>query len=257
MTFSTILTERTNSVGRIILNRPEKLNALDSIMMQEICIAAQEMDASDDVSVIMISGSSRAFAAGADIAELLPFTFAEANRSDLFSGWSALSHIRTPLVAAVSGYALGGGCELAMICDVIIASESAKFGQPEVNLGIIPGIGGTQRLTRAVGKSTAMDMILTGRMLTAREALEYGLVARVYSEDEFESGVDSFCSEVAKKSQIACRIAKEAINASFETPLSEGLRLERKLVHSTFATNDQTEGMSAFLDKRDPEFENS
>lgn len=256
MEYTTITTDIRNAAGHIILNRPKALNALNLEMMNEVCQAAHEMDADEDVSVIIIRGSEKAFAAGADIKEMAELSFAEANRIDLFTGWDSLTRVRTPIVAAVSGYALGGGCELAMMCDLIIATDTAKFGQPEINLGIIPGIGGTQRLTRAIGKAQAMDMILTGRMLSAEEAKEYGLVARVVSPEDFEAEVESFADSIASKSQIACRLAKEAVNAAFESGLSEGLHLERRLVHSTFATDDQTEGMAAFVEKREPSFAN-
>ncbi|WP_152345695.1 enoyl-CoA hydratase-related protein [Brevibacterium sp. CFH 10365] len=256
MKYSTITTDVRDSAGHIILNRPKALNALNLEMMDEVCRAAHEMDVDEDVSVILIRGSEKAFAAGADIKEMAELSFADANRIDLFTGWDSLTRVRTPIVAAVSGYALGGGCELAMMCDVIIATDTAKFGQPEINLGIIPGIGGTQRLTRAIGKAQAMDMILTGRMLSAEEAKEYGLVARVVSAEDFDSEIESFASAIASKSQIACRLAKEAVNAAFESNLREGLHLERRLVHSTFATDDQKEGMAAFVKKREPSFAN-
>lgn len=254
MEYESITTDIRDSAGHIILNRPKALNALNSKMMNEVCQAAHEMDADEDISVIILRGSEKAFAAGADIKEMADLSFAEANRLDLFTGWDSLTRVRTPIVAAVSGYALGGGCELAMMCDLIIATDTAKFGQPEINLGIIPGIGGTQRLTRAIGKAQAMDMILTGRLLSADEAKEYGLVSRVVSVEDFDDEVENFATAVASKSQIACRLAKEAVNAAFESSLSEGLHLERRLVHSTFATNDQKEGMSAFVEKREPNF---
>jgi len=256
MQFETIDVDIRESVGHITLNRPEALNALNLQMMQELCQAAQDMDLDKQVSLIILRGSERAFAAGADIKEMSDMSFSEVNQIDLFTGWDTLTHIRTPIIAAVSGYALGGGCELAMMCDLILASDTAKFGQPEINLGIIPGIGGTQRLTRAIGKAQAMDMVLTGRNMSAQEAKEQGLVARVIPADDFEAEIDKFAQSVVQKSQIATRTAKEAINTAFESSLSEGVHLERRLVHGLFATQDQKEGMTAFLEKREPSFVN-
>lgn len=258
MEYSTIIARiDENNAGHIILNRPDKLNALNTKMMQEVCKAAREMDDDKNVSIIVISGSKKAFAAGADISEMATMSFSEAYTQDLFTGWDDLTRIRKPLIAAVSGYALGGGCELAMMCDLIIASETAKFGQPEINLGIIPGIGGTQRLTRAIGKAKAMDLILTGRMISAHEAESYGLVARVVPADRFDDEVAEFVLEVAKKSQMATRLAKESVNVAFQGSLSDGLQFERRAVQASFATNDQKEGMSAFIEKRKPSFSHS
>ncbi|RBP68098.1 short chain enoyl-CoA hydratase [Brevibacterium sanguinis] len=256
MEFTTIATEIRGAAGHITLNRPEALNALNREMMAEVCHAAHEMDTDDAVSVIIIRGSAKAFAAGADIKEMADLSFADAHRMDLFAGWDSLTRVRTPIVAAVSGYALGGGCELAMMCDLIIATDTAKFGQPEIRLGIIPGMGGTQRLTRAIGKAQAMDMILTGRMMSAAEAKDCGLVARVVPEDDFDAEIDSFVEDIAARSLIASRMAKEAVNFAYESTLSEGLRLERRLVQSTFATEDQKEGMAAFIEKREASFVN-
>lgn len=256
MQFETITVDFRESVGHITLNRPKALNALNLQMMQELCEAAQDMDRDEQVSLIILRGSERAFAAGADIKEMSEMSFSEVHQIDLFTGWDALTHIRTPIVAAVSGYALGGGCELAMMCDLILASDTAKFGQPEINLGIIPGIGGTQRLARAIGKAQAMDMVLTGRNMSAQEAKDQGLVARVIPADDFEAEIDTFARSVVKKSQIATRTAKEAINTAFESTLSEGVHLERRLVHGLFATQDQKEGMAAFMEKREPSFVN-
>lgn len=257
MNYETILTRiDDNNVGFIRLNRPEALNALNRKVMDEVCDAARMMDDDDDVSVIIILGSEKAFAAGADIKEMAALSFAGAYTSNLFSGWDVLARIRKPLVAAVSGYALGGGCELAMMCDLIIASETAKFGQPEINLGIMPGMGGTQRMTRAIGKAKAMDLMLTGRMITAGEADSYGLVARVFPPETFESEVEKFALEVAGKSQIATRLIKESINVAFQGPLTEGLRFELRSAQSAFSTNDQKEGMAAFIEKRKPKFAN-
>lgn len=257
MKYETIITKiDDNNVGHIELNRPEALNALNRTMMTEVCEAAQTMDSDDNVSVILIHGSKKAFAAGADIKEMATLSFTEAYTRDLFTGWDALANIRKPLIAAVSGYALGGGCELAMMCDLIIASETAQFGQPEINLGIMPGMGGTQRMARAVGKAKAMDLMLTGRLISASEAESYGLVARVFSAATFETEVEKFALEVAGKSQIATRMVKESINIAFDSPLSEGLRFERRSAQSMFATNDQKEGMAAFIEKRKPKFSN-
>jgi enoyl-CoA hydratase len=253
--YETIITQRNeDNVGYITLNRPEALNALNAKMMEEMCKAALSMDVDDNVSVIVILGSKKAFAAGADIKEMASLSFADAYSQDLFGGWDALSRVRKPLVAAVSGFALGGGCELAMMCDLIIASETAKFGQPEIKLGIIPGMGGTQRMTRAIGKAKAMDMMLTGRMISAVEAEAHGLVARVVPAERFGAEVEEFAAEVAGKSQISARMVKEAINAAFETPLADGLRFERRASQSAFATGDQKEGMAAFIEKRLPKF---
>lgn len=255
MEYSTIIARiDENNAGHIILNRPDKLNALNMEMMREVCAAAREMDDDNNVSVIVISGSRKAFAAGADIVEMASMSYSDAFTQDLFTGWDALTRIRKPLLAAVSGYALGGGCELAMMCDLIIASETAKFGQPEIGLGIIPGIGGTQRLTRAIGKAKAMDLILTGRMISAQEAEACGLVARVVSEEHFDAEIEAFVLDVAMKSQIATRIAKESVNVAFQGSLSDGLQFERRAVQATFATNDQKEGMAAFMEKRKPVF---
>jgi enoyl-CoA hydratase len=257
MTYETILTriDDTN-VAYITLNRPEVLNALNGKVMEEVCEAAMALDQNDDVSVIVILGSEKAFAAGADIKEMASLSFTDAYAQDLFGGWDALARVRKPLVAAVSGYALGGGCELAMMCDLIIASETAKFGQPEIKLGIIPGMGGTQRMTRAIGKARAMDLMLTGRMISAQEAEAYGLVARVVPAARFDEEIEGFATEVAGKSQISTRMVKESINAAFETSLADGLRFERRASQSAFATDDQKEGMSAFVEKRQPKFSN-
>lgn len=256
MQFETITVDIRESVGHITLNRPKALNALNLQMMQELCRVAQDMDRDEEVSLIILRGSERAFAAGADIKEMSEMSFSQVHQIDLFTGWDALTRIRTPIVAAVSGYALGGGCELAMLCDLILASDTAKFGQPEINLGIIPGIGGTQRLARAIGKAQTMDMVFTGRTMSAQEAKEQGLVARVIPTDGFEAEIDKFAQSVVQKSQIAIRTAKEAINTAFESSLSEGVHLERRLVHGLFATQDQKEGMAAFMEKREPSFVN-
>jgi len=255
--FETILLERKGRVGIITLNRPKALNALNSQLMREVVAAVEELDADCEIGAILLTGSERAFAAGADIKEMAPKTFSEVYAEDFFSEWDRLSSARTPIIAAVSGYALGGGCELAMLCDFIIASDTAKFGQPEIKLGVIPGIGGSQRLTRAVGKAKAMDMCLTGRNMDAEEAERAGLVSRVVPADELLDVALDAATTIASMSLPAVIMAKEAVNRSFETTLAEGVRFERRVFHSTFATADQKEGMAAFVEKRTPDFKHA
>ena len=255
--FETILLERKGRVGVITLNRPKALNALNSQLMREVVAAVEELDADCEIGAILLTGSERAFAAGADIKEMAPKTFSEVYAEDFFSEWDRLSSARTPIIAAVSGYALGGGCELAMLCDFIIASDTAKFGQPEIKLGVIPGIGGSQRLTRAVGKAKAMDMCLTGRNMDAEEAERAGLVSRVVPADELLDVALDAATTIASMSLPAVIMAKEAVNRSFETTLAEGVRFERRVFHSTFATADQKEGMAAFVEKRTPDFKHA
>ncbi len=255
--FETILLERKGRVGIITLNRPKALNALNSQLMREVVSAVEELDADTEIGAILLTGSERAFAAGADIKEMAPKTFSEVYSEDFFSDWDRLSSARTPIIAAVSGYALGGGCELAMLCDFIIASDTAKFGQPEIKLGVIPGIGGSQRLTRAVGKAKAMDMCLTGRNMDAEEAERAGLVSRVVPAAELLEVALDAATTIASMSLPAAIMAKEAVNRSFETTLAEGVRFERRVFHSTFATADQKEGMAAFVEKRTPEFKHA
>ncbi|MGN0041450.1 MULTISPECIES: enoyl-CoA hydratase [unclassified Rhodococcus (in: high G+C Gram-positive bacteria)] len=255
--FETILLERKGRVGVITLNRPKALNALNSQLMREVVAAVEELDADREIGAILLTGSERAFAAGADIKEMAPKTFSEVYAEDFFSEWDRLSSARTPIIAAVSGYALGGGCELAMLCDFIIASDTAKFGQPEIKLGVIPGIGGSQRLTRAVGKAKAMDMCLTGRNMDAEEAERAGLVSRVVPADELLDVALDAATTIASMSLPAAIMAKEAVNRSFETTLAEGVRFERRVFHSTFATADQKEGMAAFVEKRTPDFKHA
>ena len=255
--FETILLERKGRVGIITLNRPKALNALNSQLMREVVSAVEELDADSEIGAILLTGSERAFAAGADIKEMAPKTFSEVYAEDFFSEWDRLSSARTPIIAAVSGYALGGGCELAMLCDFIIASDTAKFGQPEIKLGVIPGIGGSQRLTRAVGKAKAMDMCLTGRNMDAEEAERAGLVSRVVPADELLDVALDAATTIASMSLPAVIMAKEAVNRSFETTLAEGVRFERRVFHSTFATADQKEGMAAFVEKRTPDFKHA
>jgi enoyl-CoA hydratase len=252
-TFEHIIVESKGAVGLIRLNRPTMLNALSFGVFHEIAAAVDDLDADEAIGCIVITGSEKAFAAGADIKEMQPKTFIDMFSSDFTSiGGDRLAKCRKPTIAAVAGYALGGGCELAMMCDIIIAADTAKFGQPEITLGTIPGIGGTQRLTRAVGKSKAMDLCLTGRMMDAAEAERSGLVSRVVPADRLMDEVLAAADKIASMSQPAAAMAKEAINRAFETPLADGLNLERNLFHSTFALEDRAEGMAAFIEKRKP-----
>ncbi|MCW8914313.1 MAG: enoyl-CoA hydratase [Magnetovibrio sp.] len=255
--FETILTEVEGQVGIITFNRPKALNALNQQMIGEMGRALDLFEANDDIHVIVLTGSEKAFAAGADIKEMADKSFNDAYMGDFISGpWDRLSTCHKPVIAAVSGFALGGGCEIAMMCDLIVASETAKFGQPEITLGIVPGIGGTQRLTRAVGKAKAMDMVLTGRMMDAEEAERSGLVARVVSADQFMTQVMEMAATMATFSRSTIKMAKESVNRAFESTLNEGVRYERRLFHACFATYDQKEGMKAFIEKRKPKFEN-
>jgi enoyl-CoA hydratase len=252
--FQTILVSQTERVATITLNRPEALNALNSEVMRDVTGAAARFDADPGVGAIIITGSAKAFAAGADIKEMANLSFSEVFDSDLFAAWGDLAAVRTPLIAAVAGYALGGGCELAMMCDVLIAADTAKFGQPEIKLGVLPGMGGSQRLTRAIGKAKAMDLILTGRTIDAAEAERSGLVSRVVPADDLLTEANAVAAAISQMSRSAARMAKEAVNRAFESTLAEGLRYERRLFHSAFATADQTEGMDAFIAKRAPDF---
>ena len=255
MAYETITVDVADHVSLITLNRPEALNALNQQLLGELMEALEAADANDSVRCIVITGSEKAFAAGADIREMSQMTFAQVNEVNLFADAAhRIGRIRKPIIAAVAGYALGGGCELAMMCDFIIAAENAKFGQPEINLGVIPGLGGSQRLTLAVGKAKAMDMNLTGRFMDAEEAERSGLVSRVVPGKKLMDEAMSAAQKISEKSMIAIRTAKEAVNRSFEVPLAEGLLIERRLFHSLFATEDQTEGMEAFLEKREAQF---
>jgi len=254
MSYETILVSRADRVGTITLNRPEALNALNSQVMAEVTSAAAEFDADAGIGAIIITGSAKAFAAGADIKEMAALSFSDVFGSDFFAAWGKLAAVRTPLIAAVAGHALGGGCELAMMCDVLIAADTAKFGQPEIKLGVLPGMGGSQRLTRAVGKAKAMDMILTGRTIDAAEADRIGLVSRVVPADELLAQANAVATTISQMSRSASRMAKEAVNRAFESSLTEGLLYERRLFHSAFATDDQTEGMAAFTEKRAAHF---
>jgi enoyl-CoA hydratase len=246
--------ERDGRVGVVLLNRPKQLNALSGELMAALVDALGELDADPEIRAIVLGGSERAFAAGADIGELAAATPVTLYESRRLSRWDAIRDIRTPLVAAVSGFCLGGGCELAMLCDLIVASESAKFGQPEINLGMLPGAGGTQRLTRAVGKAVAMDMVLTGRMLSAREALDFGLVARVVAREAWLDEAKRAAREIAAKGPIAVRLAKEAVDQAFETPLTAGVAFERRSFLLARASEDADEGLQAFVEKRAPDF---
>jgi enoyl-CoA hydratase len=254
--YENILIERHGRVGLITLNRPKALNALNLALMNDVVAAATEFDADTGIGAIVLTGSARAFAAGADIKEMSTQTYMDMYLADWFSGWDRFGAVRTPLIAAVSGHALGGGCELAMMCDFIIASDTAKFGQPEITLGVIPGIGGSQRLTRAVGKAKAMELILTGRTIDANEAERAGLVARVVPADGLLDDALATATTIASMSLPIAMLAKEAVNASFETTLDAGIRFERRVFHSVFATDDQKEGMRAFIEKRSPTFTN-
>jgi enoyl-CoA hydratase len=252
--YETILVEREERVGLITLNRPQALNALNSQVMIEVTTAATEFDNDPDVGAIVITGSAKAFAAGADIKEMADLTFADAFGADFFAAWDKLAAVRTPTIAAVAGHALGGGCELAMMCDLLIAADTAKFGQPEIKLGVLPGMGGSQRLTRAIGKAKAMDLILTGRTIGAEEAERSGLVSRVVPADDLLKEAKAVATTISQLSLSATRMAKEAVNRAFQSTLAEGLLYERRLFHSTFATDDQSEGMAAFIEKRPAKF---
>ena len=250
-----VLIRTEGRVGILTLNRPKQLNALNSALMDELGAALTAFDADPDIGCIVLTGSEKAFAAGADIGAMATYTFAGVYKSDYITrNWETIRSVRKPVIAAVSGFALGGGCELAMMCDVIIASESAKFGQPEIKLGVIPGAGGTQRLPRAVGKAKAMDMALTGRMMDAAEAERGGLVSRVVADDQLMTEALGAALMICNYSLPSVMAAKEAVNQAFEGSLSEGVRFERRLFHALFATEDQKEGMDAFINKRKPAF---
>ena len=255
MAYETIIVEIEDEIALIRLNRPEALNALNSALITELAEALREADGNDKIRCVVLTGSEKAFAAGADIKEMSEKSFVDVYEGDLFgSQIAAIRAFRKPMIAAVSGYALGGGCELAMICDFIIAAENAKFGQPEINLGVIPGIGGTQRLTRFVGKSKAMDMILTGRFMDAAEAERSGLVSRVVPTPKLIAEAMTAARKIAERSMIATRAAKESVNRAYESTMTEGLLFERRAFQGLFATEDQKEGMSAFIEKRRPSF---
>ena len=251
---SVVLVEREPPVGIVLLNRPEALNALNDEVMGALVDALGELDADDGILCIVLGGSERAFAAGADIGQMAEASAMEMYEARRIDRWDAIRRVRTPLVAAVSGFCLGGGCELAMACDLIVASETAQFGQPETGLGILPGAGGTQRLTRAVGKAKAMDVILSGRFLTAEEAERAGLAARVVAKEAWLEEAKAVARAIASKGPIAQRLAKESVNRAFESTLETGLDYERKLLYLAFASEDAREGLTAFTEKRKPEF---
>ena len=252
--YTNILVERRGRVGLVTLNRPEALNALNKATMDELVAAVSDMDADPELGAVVLTGSAKAFAAGADIKEMQSKGYMDMYAADWFRGWEDFTRLRIPVIAAVSGFALGGGCELAMMCDFIIAGDNAKFGQPEINLGVLPGMGGSQRLTRAVGKSKAMDMILTGRFMDAEEAERAGLVSRVVPAADVVEEALKAAKVIASKSKPVAMVAKEAVNAAFETGLAQGVLFERRVFHSLFATEDQKEGMAAFTEKRQPDF---
>jgi enoyl-CoA hydratase len=255
--FEHIIVERQGAVGIIRLNRPKMLNALSFGVFGEIAAAVDDLEADEAIGCIVVTGSEKAFAAGADIKEMQPKGFIDMFSGDFTSvGGDRIARCRKPTIAAVAGYALGGGCELAMMCDIIIAADNAKFGQPEITLGTIPGIGGTQRLTRAIGKSKAMDLCLTGRMMDAAEAERAGLVSRIVPADKLLEEAIAVAERISQMSRPIAMMVKEAVNRAYETTLAEGVRFERRLFHSTFATEDQKEGMAAFIAKRKPAFKN-
>tara|TARA_R110002072_G_scaffold223983_3_gene381023 strand:+ start:383 stop:1159 length:777 start_codon:yes stop_codon:yes gene_type:complete len=257
MAYENILVETRGHVGLITLNRPKALNALSSPLMAELTEALDAFEADNNIRAMVLTGSEKAFAAGADIKEMQEKTWSEAYMEDFITaGWERLTRCRKPVIAAVAGFALGGGCEVAMMCDFIIAADSAKFGQPEVNLGIPPGAGGTQRLTRFVGKSKAMEMCLTGRFMDAEEAERAGLVSRIVPADDLIEEAVKTAEAIAAKSMAANMIIKESVNRAYETTLSEGVRFERRMFHACFGSQHQKEGMAAFAEKRKPEFDN-
>ena len=250
-----VLIEIRENVIIATLNRPDALNALNDQLMDELSLVVDEYEKNNDLKCLILTGSEKAFAAGADIKQMQPKSYMDVYKEDFITrNWERISRCRKPTIAAVSGYALGGGCELAMMCDFMVASENAKFGQPEINLGVSPGAGGTQRLTRFIGKSKSMDMCLTGRMMDAAEAESIGLVSRVLPSENFIDEVTKIASEVAEKPLVATMMTKEMVNRAYETTLSEGVRFERRLFHSMFATKDKAEGMEAFVEKRKPNF---
>lgn len=257
MEYKYIITETRENVGLIVLNRPEVLNALSSGVMDELGAALDQYESDAKIGAVVITGSVKSFAAGADISQMKDNSFADAFMGNFISrNWERVTECRKPVIAAVAGFALGGGCELAMMCDFIIAGDNAKFGQPEINLGIIPGAGGSQRLTRAVGKSKAMDMCLTGRMMDAEEAERSGLVSRIFPADELVDNAVAIAQEIASKSQVAATMVTEVVDRAYESSLSEGVLFERRAFHALFATEDQKEGMAAFLEKRKANWQN-
>lgn len=253
----TVLVERQGAVGIVRLNRPSALNALNAQLISELDTAFDDLEFDPAIGAIVLTGNERAFAAGADIKEMQAKTYIEAYTQDFITrGWERVAQCRKPVIAAVGGFALGGGCEVAMMCDIVIAADTAKFGQPEINLGTMPGAGGTQRMPRFIGKAKAMDLCLTGRMMGAEEAERAGLVSRIVPADKLLEEAVAIATRIASLSRPAVMMVKEAVNRAFETTLAEGVRFERRLFHATFATEDQKEGMAAFVDKRKPAFRN-
>lgn len=256
MDYETVIAERQGAVGIVRLNRPKALNALSRQLVAELNHALDCFEADAAIGAVVVTGSDKAFAAGADIREMQPLTYVGVYQDDFVAAWERLSRLAKPTVAAVAGFALGGGCELALMCDIVIAAETARFGQPEITLGLIPGAGGTQRLARSVGKAKTMDMVLTGRLIDAAEAERIGLVSRVVPAEALMVTALEVATRIAGLSRPAVLMAKEAVNRAFETPLAEGIRTERRLFHSLFATEDAREGMAAFAEKRPPAFRN-
>jgi enoyl-CoA hydratase len=256
MAYETILTETRGRVGLITLNRPSALNALNDQLIGELNLALDAFEANEGIGAIVVTGSEKAFAAGADIKEMQAKTYIEAYKSDFIASWERITRCRKPVIAAVAGFALGGGCEFAMSCDMIIAADTAKFGQPEIKLGIMPGAGGTQRLIRAVGKAKAMELCLTGRLMDAAEAERSGLVTRVVPAAELLADALKTAEAIASMSLTAAMMTKDCVNRAYETTLAEGIRYERRTFHALFATHDQKEGMAAFLEKRRAQFKN-
>ncbi len=254
MDYENIIVETKDRVGLITLNRPKALNALNSALIAELNQALDAFDTDQAIGCVVITGSEKAFAAGADVKEMADKTYVDAYLGKFLAGWSGLARARKPVIAAVSGFCLGGGCEMALMCDFIIASETARFGTPEITLGIMPGLGGTQRLPRSIGKAKAMDLILTGRMMDAEEAERCGLVARIVAADKLLEEALAAAAKIASHSQPITMMAKETVNRAFETTLEEGVRFERRLFLSMFTTDDQKEGMKAFIEKRRPDF---
>ena len=254
--YANILLERQGPVGIVTLNRPQALNALNAALIADLAAALDDLEGDPAIAAIVLTGSEKAFAAGADIKEMAEKTYIEAYAQDFISGWERVARCRKPVIAAVAGYALGGGCEIAMMCDIVIAAENARFGQPEINLGTMPGAGGTQRLARFIGKAKAMDLCLTGRMMDAAEAERAGLVSRIVPADKLLAEAIAVATRISELSQPIAMMVKESVNRAFETTLAEGVRFERRLFHATFATEDQKEGMAAFVAKRKPAFRN-
>ena len=255
--YANILVERQGPVGIVRLNRPHALNALNAALIQELGRAFDDLEGDDAIAAVILTGNDKAFAAGADIKEMAEKTYMQAYREDFITqGWERVAQCRKPVIAAVAGFALGGGCEIAMMCDIVIAADNARFGQPEINLGTMPGAGGTQRLPRFIGKAKAMDLCLTGRMMDAREAERLGLVSRIVPADKLMAEAVAVAEKIASLSPPIAMMVKESVNRAFETTLAEGVRFERRLFHSTFATEDQKEGMAAFIAKRKPQFRN-